>query len=438
MDNDEWLKKIANRFKGVSGTGGLLGEIANKRNSPVTLLEPGDVIIQQHTNVVGDIQKSIVKRVMSPIAYDLWYLPHEQNILSRHTEQLDYIPAIDKTTMQDVPESNIETQFMFLKDKLHGIKPFTFIRDLDDLVEYNPNYWDWQSPNPGWIALSEYFIHTLAYEMWNPLALIKYESAAPDVKDGFVRGNAVGYLAFPVGQLGVMEVISILRESALEVEDFEITSEFYPIKSEETPDLFFSPANEYTGKNVCFGEHLFESGYVIPDDKKKCVEYLQVSHFPSEVYADIKPKYWLRYWVHKDDKFPVPGEFIGILVKPLALPPHVWWFQKTSPFLYAGNWVETTSLTSGIVTEKILESDRTDGGIGNEYKVKIHGYEIYIYASDYKEYEIGDRVAILKTQSVKETAVQESFVWTDMYMMEEMDKERKSYDYIILPFSFYK
>ena len=52
MDNDEWFKKIANRFKGISGTGGLLGEIANKRNSPVTLLEPGDVIIQQHTNVV--------------------------------------------------------------------------------------------------------------------------------------------------------------------------------------------------------------------------------------------------------------------------------------------------------------------------------------------------------------------------------------------------
>lgn len=427
------FKQIVNRLKGVSGTGGVLGEITRQRNRPRVFLEPGDVIVRH------DDPNHVIKRISTPISYDLWYWLHKQNILSKHTERLDYIPEIDNATRQDIPDSNIEVQFGFLKNKLQGIKPFVFIRDIDRLVRYTPTYWNWQNPDPGWISLSEYFIHTLAYEMWNPLSSIKYDSAGPAVSDGFVRQDTVGYLAFPVGQLGVMEVISILKESETDDSNFAMPTELFPIIASQHPhDEFFSPANLDTGKNVCFGEHIIESGYLIPMNKKKNVEYLNVSAFPVSVYEDIKPQYWFRYWIHKDDKFPVPGEFIGILVKPLALPPHAWWFQKTSPFLYAGNWVETTSLTSGIVTEKILEANRTDGGIGNEYKVKIHGYEIYIYASDYKEYEIDDRVAILKTQSVKETAVQESFVWTDMYMMEEMDKERKSYDYIILPFSFYK
>jgi len=146
----------------------------------------------------------------------------------------------------------------------------------------------------------------------------------------------------------------------------------------------------------------------------------------------------MRYWINKEEKFPVPGEFIGILVKPLALPPHIWWFQKSSPYVHAGNWVETNNLTSGIVVSITREANRTDSGVGDQYKIKVQGWDILIDTSDFMEYEVGDRVGVLKLPSVQEESVETSFIWSDMPVLESKDKNEKNGDYIILPIEFYK
>jgi hypothetical protein len=144
----------------------------------------------------------------------------------------------------------------------------------------------------------------------------------------------------------------------------------------------------------------------------------------------------MRYWIHKDSTLPVPGEFIGILCRPVATPPHVWWFQESSPFLYAGNWMETGNLTSGVITAVTREANRTDGGIGDEYKVKIQGCEVTVYSTDFYTYSVGDRAAILKLDSA--TAATKSFTWLDQDPFLQTEENTVITDYVIIPATFYK
>ena len=433
---DQYFKALLNLKKGASGTGVIFGEMVDRYNRPLTQLEPGDIALTA-------ADRDLERHHYAPIAYDLWYLFTPVNLFSRTTEKYDYIP--DKDLPNEV--------FDFLNNELKGLRPITFIRDLESLIGPTPLDWLWKcEPIPKqWLDLREYFIHLIAYETWHPKMAAQYDSAGPDKKDGFIRDECIGYIAFPVGQIGAMEVLSILQQT--KTDGLDLTEEETPV-TESICDWLFPPIDQYSGQNKCFGDQFIESGYYIPIEKRKNVEWLGVSGFlrnsrdewhtrtfgPSweNDYADIRPMFWMRYWIHRDETFPVPGEFVGIIAKPLALPPHLWWFQETSPLVYAGNWMETQALTSGVVISKTAETARTDGGIGTEYKVKVHGWEIYCYASDFLEYDVDDRVALLKIAGVADKPAEISFTWRDMYMMEEMDKHRKTYNYVIVPIDFYK
>jgi hypothetical protein len=300
---------------------------------------------------------------------------------------------------------------------------------------------------------------------------------------GFKVNDYCGYLTFPVGQLGVMQVISILAESDTDSDDFILKDKEKPFVPSE-PEMFppssvfllnegaTTPDNEkltslgidyeYALTNDCFGRHMIEDGYLMPDNERQKIEY-PADHIPEttrtskidspeenkKIYADVNPKGWMRYWIKKDDTFPVPGEFIGILVKPVAVPPHVWWFQESTPFVYAGCWFETNNLTSGIVESVTPEESREDGGIGVLYEVRVQGYSIEIESSDFFEYEVGERVGIVKMDSINEdeTPAEGSFSHADqVYLTEEdwilingHDYGNISNDkYIILPIEFFQ
>jgi len=171
------------------------------------------------------------------------------------------------------------------------------------------------------------------------------------------------------------------------------------------------------------------------DGLRPAVQDVELFSSPMEKYTeDVKPKMWMRYWIHKSSQI-VPGEFVGILCKPNVAPPHVWWFQESSPFLYAGNWLETWNLTSGVVTEVTLEADRTDGQIGNQYKIKIQGCEVSIEASDFLLYSVGDRVAVVKMDSI-ETAPTKSFTWLDQPTFKKEHEGELVTNFIIIPATF--
>lgn len=97
-----------------------------------------------------------------------------------------------------------------------------------------------------------------------------------------------------------------------------------------------------------------------------------------------------------DRKWPIPGEFIGLGVRMLRGLP--WGEQKSSPFIYAGNWVDGVFLTTGTIEEIIEGGDYHF----STYKVKWHNLAepITLKPSDFAEYKVGDRVTILKDVSI--------------------------------------
>jgi len=273
-------------------------------------------------------------------------------------------------------------------------------------------------------------------------------------------------VAFPIGQLGVMEVISLLQETSLNGYAFDAydgNSDYHALlplttledkdkPTVQSPPEMFPDMND-AGQAYCYGRHLIDGyGYCKPEtpvanrngnNSSGTTAYAPTASLDVELWANnikdygeaIEPKKWLRYWIHKDSTLPVPGEFIGILCRPLASPPHVWWFQESAPFLYAGNWMETQYLTSGMVLSVTVEGDRTDGGTGNAYTVAIQGVHVVINASDFFSYSAGDRVAVLKTVAIGTATAFSSFQQT---AFKQADENATKSTYVIIPATFYK
>jgi hypothetical protein len=141
--------------------------------------------------------------------------------------------------------------------------------------------------------------------------------------------------------------------------------------------------------------------------------------------------WWVRTFLGDKDakeqpKFPIPGEFIGMAVR--IMPNKPWGTQKSSPFIYSGNWFDTVYYTAGIITEII---DPTGNMPYPTYKVRwrtqtAHG--IYtLTPSDFAEYKVGDRVTILKDVSTKK----KSQLWKDDDMKKMGDECQ------IVPITFY-
>ena len=406
------LEGIVNSLKGVQGTGRMLGamaEIMNKLNAN-TMLEPGDF--------VGSKKSPI--HMAAPLAYDLWYLFNDVNLV-HHID-----PHADS-------EQFVSENLKFLDDYLDGLKPMKAmtVDDMrnDAIYEYAISTW-----KDNWKNEGAYFIQVMAYEMCQNGTPFAFDSAGPI---GINKSDFIGHVTFPVGQLGVMEVVSMFQETELEADGFELQEDEKPVILGDDEQQMFPPM-EHAGEGWSFGKYLVANyGYIVPDDMAGQVELMATCSITEKDYTkDIKPKSWTRLWIKKTDVFPVPGEFIGILCKPLSVPPHVWWFQESTPFLYAGNWVETQNLTSGVITMVTLESARTDGGIGDEYWVKINGIEIIAYASDFRRYEVDDRVAVLKRWTISSKA-DRSFTWKDQRDGTHPVKNQVSLEFVILPITFY-
>jgi len=412
------LKSIIDSLKGISGSGDILGQLVKLRGGNGSLtMEPGDYVGNN-------------KAMAAPIGTDLWYLFGQDNFMSHYfTEVIG--DTYDFSTYMSENLKGLEN--------LTGLKPLKTLRYLDDLVSSKTYKYGW-AVGQEWANNGMYWINSIAFELWLKDIGFQYSSDGPT---GFNPNDYVGYITFPVGQLGVMEVISLIQETNVagyKHDGKDIKAAVAP-DAEEAP-VAKSPAELFpdtgsAGNNKCYGKHLIERGYLIPDAVKRDVELLSKE---MKAYAeDVKPKMWMRYWIHKESTLPVPGEFIGILCKPVAAPPHVWWFQESNPFIYAGNWMETWNLTSGVITKVTLEEDREDDEDGNQYDIKIEGCEVTLEASDFFLYKVGDRVAVVKMDSI-ETKATKSFTWIDQKetVFDSTDKGKIITNYIVVPLVFYK
>ncbi|MFA7257551.1 MAG: hypothetical protein WC047_08265, partial [Kiritimatiellales bacterium] len=137
-------------MKGVSGTGDLFGRTSTDiLNRARVSMEPGDIAIKR---VLSD---EFSKATTNPIAYDLWYLKHTQNILT-----------IEDNTMDAVPQSYLDGPLDFLADKLGGIKPKCFLRNITDLCKQFVVNDEGDPMSAQWKAQREYFIHLMPFETW--------------------------------------------------------------------------------------------------------------------------------------------------------------------------------------------------------------------------------------------------------------------------------
>ncbi len=476
-------KEIANRIasmKGLAGSGNILSNAIEHLENALLTLEPGDMVRTRTKTAVA-----------APVAYDLWYLYYNVNLMQKFYDLKDINGiAVDFRYFDFTTYLNNNLGFL---SKLAGLKPLKVLTDLDKQLSvfkpgetehsYDIVNWNYQYKNNG-----IYWINLMAFELRIQGLSLQYVS--DQSRPGTVFGSKgfntnpndyVGYLAFPIGQLGVMEVVSLLQETDLEGYQFKAvdsSADYLPkaapvLDDKDQPSLQTPPqvfpdmkiGNKIlAGKNFCFGRHLIESAYLVPatpvanqnkNNSEGRTAYAPTPSLDVELWAasikdyneDIKPKKWMRYWIHKDSTLPVPGEFIGILTRAVAAPPHVWWFQESNPFLYAGNWVETRHFTSGIITKVTLEKDR-GGATGNLYKIRVQGCEIQIAASDFLVYSVGDRVAVLKMKKASPSNVKTSsltpmtasFTFLDETYLKESDgkKTGTNTDYIIIPITFYR
>jgi hypothetical protein len=447
MTRDELVTRLES-MKGLAGSGNILGDLISKISDFVGTMEPGDIVASNQVTA-------------APITYDLWYLFYHQNFMRKYYaggnnpvyKFFNYVPYMT-------------AQLGFLR-YLPGLKPLKVFTDLDKQLKIE----DVWLAAPNYTHRGIYWINTLFFELMSNKKPLRYPSEGS--KGYQINPNDyVGYVAFPVGQLGVMEVVSLFQETQLKGHQFAaynadptyyakpamsgLKNEYVPAV-QSTPEMFSDmkdkDGNQLAGMNYCFGRHLIESAYYKPEypvasqnslNSNGTTAYAPIADKDVELWAsgikdygeDIAPKKWMRYWIHKDSTLPVPGEFLGILVRPVAAPPHVWWFQESSPLLYAGNWVETNHFTSGVITSVTLEKDRPAGSVGNEYKVKIQGVEIIAYATDFFLYAVGDRVAILKKSSLGSAT--QSFSSLEQSHFKETKGITISTIHIIVPMTFYK
>lgn len=430
MSDKEQIGRLIASMKGLSGSSNILSYLVSKMDEFVGAMEPGD-FVRSETNTM----------TAAPIATDVWYLYYNDNLLKKY-----YIDDTGADFKHYKYAPYLASHLSFL-NSLTGLKPLKVLTDLTQLTTDVSQSVFGKLYSAEYANNGIYWVNTTAFELCAEGQSLQYASDGPK---GYVANDYVGYISFPVGQLGVMEVISLLQETELSGYPFdavknnslywpklapEITDDQKP-KLQSTPEIFpdmkDDSGNALAGQNYCFGTHLIESAYLVHDDR---VEFLSKK---MEKYPEtVEPKTWMRFWIKKTDTLPVPGEFIGILTRPVACPPHVWWFQESSPFLYAGNWMETNNLTSGVVTVVTAEADRTDGGIGSLYTVKIQGCAVQVEATDFYDYKVGDRVAILKLDSTATTPTT-SFTWLNQTHLKAADEGAEKSNYLLVPCTFFK
>jgi len=152
--------------------------------------------------------------------------------------------------------------------------------------------------------------------------------------------------------------------------------------------------------------------------------------FAKNLSGEVKPEkahWWFRVniVVKADQKWPAPGEFLGLGI--LLFPGEPWGKQKSSPFIYSGNFFDSVYLSGGIIKEiQEPEDDRPYP----TYTVAWHGKEDIkdVRSSDFAEYKVDEWVAILKDVATEK----KSQLWKDDDM-EIFDKEK----FVIAPITYY-
>jgi hypothetical protein len=233
-----------------------------------------------------------------------------------------------------------------------------------------------------------------------------------------IKGESKGFIdflsGFPIDCVEMLVGIGEFSSKAKEGEDSKVsvqegTGVSAPVPQMGIKGFFKWPENEKIFLNL--------TAIATKNVAKIMAKNLSDEPKPAKVH------WWFRVQiVGGTKKFPVPGEFFGLGIR--MFPDQYWGHQKSSPFIFTGNWMDTVYYTSAVITEVI---DPTDEIPYPTYKAKWRKDEITVNPSDFALYKVGDRVTVLKD------------VATDKKTQLWKDDDMKTYGetWMIAPITFY-
>lgn len=246
--------------------------------------------------------------------------------------------------------------------------------------------------------------------------LPQYEREFKHAEAVFSGGTVIGWLDFMGGvPYGCVEKMGIAGEvfskRMLELQGggkVGVDGEDKPVAP--VPEEFFSEAN---GVNLLFNKLWLGYDNVL-SFTEGLSDYPKSEHDWWTRINLIKPEEEEDTDESKGNKI-TPGEIIGSVL--WLFPNLPWGWQRTSPFMFSGNRIETVYYTSAKVLEVI---DATT------YLISYNNKEVEAKSSDYAIYKVGERVTILKGVEHPE----DSMTWENL---KDYDAELWS----IIPVIFY-
>lgn len=158
--------------------------------------------------------------------------------------------------------------------------------------------------------------------------------------------------------------------------------------------------------------------WIVPDNFEGIADGILGEPEPKE------PHWWYRGNMIGDQEWPYPGEFLGLANR--IFPNLPWTLAQAPgrhPFIFSGAYMDTVYITSAEVYEVI------ENAVGYQtLKIKWRGQDIIAYPTDFAEYQVGDRVTILK--DVSTTKLTETFKDEDLWKYDEEV-------WRVIPFTYY-
>lgn len=233
---------------------------------------------------------------------------------------------------------------------------------------------------------------TMDYE-WVP------DGESPSIDIGI--DGAISCLEFLSGDLSAAESTLLIGEETGELEDVREGGSLLP------------PLPARSGGN----EEILTHGFYLHEDEVKIINE-----------SPLNPFTVTRKGLKEENKYPTPGEFIGMAVR--VWPNHAWFSQATNPFIFAANWFETNHYSSGVVESRTDISDALDES-DFSYDVRIRGELVEgVLSTDFLPYAIDDRVALLKLGDSLDTS--------SLFTNEDMKANAYNSTWRIVPVTFFK
>lgn len=243
-------------------------------------------------------------------------------------------------------------------------------------------------------------------DSWRALVLAPGEEAPPTEGD-----NPPGFIHFLAGfPIDTVEMLMLIGQFSSKADNVAVMPGEERVTA-PIPDFFEWPDEE---------KLLLNRTAILENATMFFAENLPDQPMPTKAH------WWFRYEFGAENvgKFPVPGEFLALGVR--MMPGEFWGHQKSSPFIYSGNWMDMVYYTSARVVEVIEPSDEMPYPT---YKVQWRKDEVTAISTDFAEYKVGDRVTILKDVATEK----KSQLWSDDDMKSGCDKAK----WAICPITFY-